>query len=68
MVKTAKKVTKEFRTGRFPARFRPSVKEAAETAAEDQNRSFNQLLETVLTDYLKANGYLSADGKAIKRK
>lgn len=60
---------KELRTGKYLARFRPSVKEAGERAAEDQNRTFNSLLETLLVDYLKANGYLPTDNKTgSKRK
>lgn len=39
---------------RLPA----SVKEAAEKAAAADTRSLSSLLEKVLTDYLKKNGYL----------
>ena len=63
-----KQPAKELHTGKYLARFRPSVKEAGERAAEDQNRTFNSLLETILVEYLKTNGYLSTDGKVTKRK
>ena len=59
----------ETRRATYLARFRPSVKEAGEKAAADDNRSLNSLLETLLIEHLKANGYLSKDGKpAGKRK
>jgi hypothetical protein len=51
----------------------PSVKEAGERAAADANRSLSSLMETLLIEYLKANGYLPADaarpvsGKAKRR-
>ena len=63
-----KQPAKELRTGKYLARFRPSVKEAGERAAEDQNRTFNSLLETVLVDYLKTNGYLPTEGKSANRR
>jgi hypothetical protein len=39
----------------------PTVKEAGERAATDANRSLSSLMETLLIEYLKTNGYLAAD-------
>jgi hypothetical protein len=39
-------------------RIRPSLKEAAEKAANDDNRSLTSLVEKLLLDYLKKRGYL----------
>jgi hypothetical protein len=39
-------------------RIRPSLKEAAEKAANDDNRSLTSLVEKLLSDYLKKRGYL----------
>ncbi len=50
-------------------RMQPAVKEAGMKAAGDDNRSLSALIETLLIDHLKANGYLSGGGKpAGKRK
>lgn len=39
-------------------RIRASLKAAAEKAAADDQRSLTSLIEKLLTDYLKARGYL----------
>jgi hypothetical protein len=39
-------------------RLRPSLKEAAERAADDEQRSLTSLVEKLLSDYLKKRGYL----------
>jgi hypothetical protein len=39
-------------------RLRPSLKAAAEKAAEDDNRSLTSLIEKLLTDHLKKKGFL----------
>ena len=39
-------------------RIRPSLKEAAERAATDDQRSLTSLIEKLLADFLKKNGYL----------
>lgn len=44
-------------------RLPPDVKAAAEQAAKDDTRSLSSFLEKLLTDYLKAEGYLG--GTAI---
>ncbi|WP_283206834.1 hypothetical protein [Methylobacterium thuringiense] len=39
-------------------RLQPSLKETAERAAADDQRSLTSLVEKVLTEHLKAKGYL----------
>jgi hypothetical protein len=46
-------------------RFSPEKKSALEQAAEDDSRSLSSMIDKILTDYLKANGYLKP--KAAKR-
>jgi predicted HicB family RNase H-like nuclease len=48
----------ETKTSIVQLRIRPSLKEAAEKAASADQRSLTSLVEKVLTDYLKKNGYL----------
>jgi hypothetical protein len=48
----------EKRTAVFQVRMRPSVKEAAEKAADDDNRSLASLVEKLLIEHLVAKGYL----------
>lgn len=43
-------------------RLPPDVKAAAEKAARDGARSFSSLLEELLTDHLRAKGYLPPAG------
>lgn len=38
-------------------RIRPELKEIAEKAAEDDQRSLTSLIEKLLTDYLRDKGY-----------
>jgi hypothetical protein len=57
----------ETRSATYLARFKPSVKAAGEKAAADQNRSLNSLLETLLIDYLRSEGYLPG-GRASRKK
>jgi len=45
-------------------RFAPEKKSALEQAAEDDSRSLSSMIDKILTDWLKANGYLKAKGKA----
>ena len=61
-------MSEETKSATFLARFRPSVKLAGERAAKDKNRSLNSLLETLLIDFLKDNGYLPSSGKAAGKK
>lgn len=48
----------ETKTALVQLRMRPSLKEAAEQAAADDQRSLTSLIEKLLTDFLKKNGYL----------
>jgi hypothetical protein len=59
---------REQKTAPFQIRMRPSVKAAAEEAAADANRSLSSLIETLLIDYLRANGYLPAEAKQQEAK
>lgn len=51
---------KELKRAPFAIRMQPTVKKAGEQAARDANRSLSSLMETLLIDHLKANGYLRA--------
>jgi hypothetical protein len=51
---------REQKTAPFQIRMRPSVKAAAEQAAADANRSLSSMIETLLIEHLRANGYLPA--------
>lgn len=46
------------KTAAIGVRVDPDVKAAAEKAAADDRRSVASLLEKLLVDHLKANGYL----------
>jgi hypothetical protein len=46
------------KTARFQIRMRPDVKEAAERAAEEVNRSLASFIETLLIEKLKKTGHL----------
>ena len=61
-------MSEETKSATYLARFRPSVKQAGERAARDQNRSLNSLLETLLIDFLKANGYLPTPKTPSRKK
>lgn len=52
MAKTATK------TVQFMMRFRPDVKEAAERAAADANRSLASFIEVTLIEALKKSGHM----------
>ena len=41
----------------------PGLYEAGQTAAADQNRSPASLMETLLVEHLRANGYLPGSGR-----
>ncbi|WP_181149973.1 hypothetical protein [Ensifer aridi] len=49
---------KRVKTAQVNLRIRPELKEAAEHAAKDDNRSLTSLVEKLLTDHLKDKGYL----------
>jgi hypothetical protein len=48
----------EAKTAQVNLRLQPSLKAAAEKAAVDEQRSLINLIEKLLTDYLRAKGYL----------
>jgi len=52
----------------FGVRLRPSVRAAGESCAEDDGRTLGALMEKLLTDHLKATGYLPAAAKKPARK
>ena len=47
------KMQKETKTAQVNLRIAPSLKEAAEKAAADDQRSLTSLIEKLLTDYLR---------------
>ena len=47
------------KTATINLRMEPSLKVAAERAAGDDHRSLTSLVEKLLTEHLKANGYLN---------
>ena len=49
---------KDLKTARFQIRMRPDVKEAAERAAADGNRSLASFIETLLIEKLRKSGHL----------
>lgn len=48
----------ETKTAQVNLRIRPSLKDAADKAAADDQRSLTSLIEKLLTDHLKRKGYL----------
>lgn len=58
MAKEKGTAMREPKTATVNVRLQPSLKTAAEMAAEDDSRSLTSLIEKLLRDYLKANGYL----------
>jgi len=46
------------KTAQINLRIRPELKEAADKAAADDNRSLTSLIEKLLIDHLKEKGYL----------
>ena len=51
-------MTKEPKTAQVNLRLPPSLKAAAEQAAAEDQRSLTSLVEKLLTEHLKAKGYL----------
>lgn len=49
---------KRIKTAQVNLRIKPELKEAAERAARDDNRSLTSLIEKLLVDHLKAKGHL----------
>ena len=61
-------VTSEPKSKQFGIRMRISVHEAGLKAAGDANRSLASLMETLLIDYLRANGYLLATKRPARKR
>jgi len=55
-------VAKETKEAQVNLRIQPSLKRAAEKAAADDRRSLTSLIEKLLSDYLRKNGYLKSTG------
>ncbi|MFC3061441.1 hypothetical protein [Paenirhodobacter populi] len=51
-------MAKENKTAQVNLRITPSLKQAADQAAADDQRSLTSLVEKLLTDYLREKGYL----------
>ncbi|MDV7271432.1 hypothetical protein RYZ20_11030 [Thioclava sp. A2] len=51
-------MAKELKSTQINLRITPSLKEVADKAAADDQRSLTSLIEKLLTTYLKENGYL----------
>jgi hypothetical protein len=49
---------KRIKTAQVNSRLEPKLKVAAEKAAENDHRSLTSLVEKLLTEYLRAHGYL----------
>jgi hypothetical protein len=50
---------KRLKTAQVNLRIAPALKNAAEKAAADDQRSFTSLIEKLLTEYLRKKGYLT---------
>jgi hypothetical protein len=55
-------MNKRIKTAQVNLRILPELKEAAEKAASDDQRSLTSLVEKLLTDHLRGNGYLPKKG------
>lgn len=56
------------RSANLNLRIHPALKGAAERAAADDHRTLTSLIEKLLSDYLKARGYLPEGKKRPKEK
>ena len=55
---------KRLKTAQVNLRIDPKLKEAAEKAAADDQRSLTSLIEKLLTDHLRRKGYSAATLRA----
>jgi hypothetical protein len=55
------------KTATLNLRIAPKVKEAAEQAADDDNRSLTSLVETLLLSHLREHGYLPRDAASAAK-
>ena len=53
-------MARETKIAQVNLRLQPSLKAAAEKAAQDDNRSLTSLVEKLLADHLKKKGYLKS--------
>ncbi len=54
---------KRLKTAQLSLRIDPGLKEVADRAAADDQRSLTSLIEKLLTDHLRAKGYLPVAGE-----
>ena len=54
--------TKRLKTAQVNLRVDPKLKDAADRAAADDQRSLTSLIEKLLTDHLRRKGYLKTEG------
>ncbi len=59
---------KRIKTAQVNLRLAPALKEAAERAAEEDQRSLTSLFEKLLTDHLRERGFLPKPGPARAKK
>ena len=55
--------SREQKVAQVNLRLKPSLKTLAEKAAADDQRSLTSLIEKLLVEHLKANGYLPKESK-----
>ena len=53
-------MSSDLKTAQVNLRIRPDLKKAAEEAAAEDQRSLTSLVEKLLTEYLRAKGYLKS--------
>jgi len=56
-------IQKRLKTAQLSLRIDPGLKEVADRAAAADHRSLTSLIEKLLTDHLRANGYLPAESE-----
>jgi hypothetical protein len=59
---------RETKDAQVNLRLQPSLKQAAERAAADDNRSLTGLIERLLIDHLRAHGYLPKQPKQTAKR
>lgn len=59
-------MARETKTAQVNLRITPSLKEAADRAAADDQRSLTSLVEKLLTGHLRQNGYLPTDQEGTR--
>jgi hypothetical protein len=59
-------MARELKEAQVNLRIKPSLKAAAERAAADELRSLTGLVERLLVEHLRANGYLPKQRRTTK--